>query len=149
VPLDGSQLAECVLPHLQDFGAGSGIGEVELVRVVNPVELHFKAALPVNATEEDKLNAEAKSEAEEYLQKTRIKVESWGFKVTTKVLVGPVADSLADYLKKTDADLMMLATHGRSGPSRWFWGSVAEKLLRSSCIPVFLVRPPECTLGTK
>jgi|WetSurMetagenome_2_1015567.scaffolds.fasta_scaffold555863_1 nucleotide-binding universal stress UspA family protein len=147
VPLDGSPLAECVLPHLKDFGAGSEIGEVELVRVAYPVELHFKAALPFDTKDEERLNKAGVKEAGEYLERVKSKVESWGFKVTTKVLIGPVADTLSDYLNKREPDLLLLATHGRSGPSRWIWGSVADKLLRSSSMPVFLVRPPGCNLG--
>jgi nucleotide-binding universal stress UspA family protein len=145
VPLDGSPLAECVLPHLNNFG--TEIGEVELVRVACPIELHFKAALPFDARDEEKLNQAEVKEAGEYLQRVKSKLESWGLKVTTTVLIGQVADTLAEYLHKKEPDLLMLATHGRSGPSRWIWGSVADKVLRSSDIPVFLIRPPGCNLG--
>ncbi len=147
VPLDGSELAECVLPHLKEFAAGSGIDQVDLVRVAAPFELHYKAALPFDTKEETKLNQAEVKEAEEYLRKVKAKLDSWGLNVTTRVLVGPIADTLADYLKKSNADLLLLATHGRSGPSRWIWGSIAEKLLRSSTMPVFLVRPSGCNLG--
>jgi nucleotide-binding universal stress UspA family protein len=147
VPLDGSKLAECVLPHLKEFAAASGIDEVELVRVAPPIELHYKAALPFDSKDETKMNQAEVKEAEEYLKKTRAAIEAWGLKVTTKVLVGPVAESLIDYMKKTNPDLLLLTTHGRSGASRWIWGSVAEKLLRSSTMPVFLVRPASCTMG--
>jgi nucleotide-binding universal stress UspA family protein len=147
VPLDGSQLAECVLPHLKDFGSGAEIGEVELVRVAHSIELHFKAALPFDAKDEEKMNQSEVKEAEEYLRRVKSKLESWGLRVTTTVLKGPAAETLADYLKKKEPDLLLLATHGRSGPSRWIWGSVADKVLRSSDMPVFLVRPPGCNLG--
>ena len=145
VPLDGSPLAECVLPHLKNFG--TEIGEVELVRVACPIELHFKAALPFEAKDEERLNRAEVKESEEYLKRVKTKLESWGFKVTTTVLIGPAADTLADYLNQKGPDLLLLATHGRSGPSRWIWGSVADKVLRSSDIPVFLIRPPGCNLG--
>jgi len=147
VPLDGSSLAECVLPHLEAFASSSQIEEVELVRVVPPIEMHYKAALPFDEREEKQLNQAAVKEAEEYLQKTKTKLEASHMRVSTQVLVGTVADALADYLKKSNADLLLLATHGRSGPSRWVWGSVADKILRSTSIPVFLVRPSGCNLG--
>lgn len=145
VALDGSPLAECVLPHLKNFG--TEIGEVELVRVASPIELHFKAALPFDAKDEEKMNQAEVKEAGEYLQRVKSKLESWGLKVTTTVLIGQVADTLSEYLHKKQPDLLLLATHGRSGPSRWIWGSVADKVLRSSDIPVFLIRPPGCNLG--
>jgi nucleotide-binding universal stress UspA family protein len=65
-------------------------------------------------------------------------------KVETKVLVGSVANSLVEYVKEGTFDLVVIATHGRSGPGRWVWGSTADRLLRSSCIPVFMMRVPGC-----
>jgi nucleotide-binding universal stress UspA family protein len=44
-------------------------------------------------------------------------------------------------------DLIIIATHGRSGVSRWVWGSVADRILRSSCVPVLMVRAPGCVPG--
>jgi nucleotide-binding universal stress UspA family protein len=147
VPLDGSPLAECVLPHLQSIAGTSLIEEVELIRVVAPLELHYKAASPIDAKQEHLLNQAARQEAEEYLRNTRDKLKISNAKVTTTILTGSAADALADHLKKSNADLLLLATHGRSGISRWIWGSVADKILRSSNIPVFLVRPPGCNTG--
>ena len=45
-----------------------------------------------------------------------------------------------------DRDLV-IATHGRSGVSRWVWGSVADRILRSACVPVLMVRAPGCVPG--
>jgi nucleotide-binding universal stress UspA family protein len=45
-----------------------------------------------------------------------------------------------------DFDLIIIATHGRSGVSRWVWGSVAERILRSACVPVLMVRAPGCVI---
>ena len=55
-----------------------------------------------------------------------------------------MADSLADYAVNTDVDLIVIASHGRSGVSRWVMGSVAEKMVRSSSVPVLMVRAPGC-----
>ena len=148
VPLDGSALAECVLPHLEAIASNCHITTVELVRVVPPLEMHYRAVLPFDVQQEKQLNQAAVKEAEDYLSAIKARLDASRMTVITKVLLGPVADVLSDYIQKSGADLLILATHGRSGPSRWFWGSVADKLLRSCCIPVFLVRPSGCIHGS-
>jgi nucleotide-binding universal stress UspA family protein len=62
-------------------------------------------------------------------------------------MVGKVAESIADYATKNGVDLIIIATHGRSGVSRWVWGSVADRVLRSACVPVLMVRAPGCVPG--
>ena len=58
----------------------------------------------------------------------------------TSVLVGPVADKLVDYVDANEIDLVLIATHGRSGISRWVRGSIADRVLRSARAPVLMVR---------
>jgi nucleotide-binding universal stress UspA family protein len=146
VTLDGSELAESVLPHLEAVASNCQITTVELVQAVPPLEMHYKAALPYDERQEKEFNRAAISDAENYLKQIKARLDASRMTVTTKVLSGPVADTLADYVNKSSADLLLMATHGRSGPSRWVWGSTAERLLHSSCIPVFLVRPPNCSI---
>jgi len=66
-----------------------------------------------------------------------------GTELHSEVLVGRVADSLADYTEKNDIDLILIATHGRSGVTRWVRGSIADKILHSSNAPVLMVRAPD------
>jgi nucleotide-binding universal stress UspA family protein len=145
VPLDGSELAESVLPHLEAVASNCQITTVELIRVVPPIEMHYKAALPINTQQEKQINEAALKEAEDYLLKVKARLDASRMTVVTKVLSGEVANQMVEYIEKSGVDLLLIATHGRSGVSRWVWGSVADKLLRSSCIPVFVVRPPGCT----
>ena len=63
-------------------------------------------------------------------------------KFQTEVIAGNVADSLIDYAEDNDIDLILIATHGRSGVSRWVRGSIADRILRASRIPVLMVRAP-------
>lgn len=144
VPLDGSNLAESVLPHLEAVASNCQITTVELIRVVPPLEMHYKAALPINEKQEKQLNEAALKEAENYLLNVKSRLDASRMSISIKVLPGEAANELVNYLEKSGADLLLIATHGRSGVSRWVWGSVADKLLRTSCIPVFIVRPPEC-----
>jgi nucleotide-binding universal stress UspA family protein len=57
------------------------------------------------------------------------------------------SSGIADYAEKHGLDLIMIATHGRSGISRWVYGSVADRVLCSACVPVLMVRAPGCTPG--
>jgi nucleotide-binding universal stress UspA family protein len=144
VPLDGSELAESVLPHLEAVASNCQITTVELIRVVPSIEMHYKAALPIDSRQEKQINEAALKDAENYLLKVKAGLDASRMTVVVKALSGEVANQLVEYIEKSGVDLLIIATHGRSGVSRWVWGSVADKLLRSSCIPVFIVRPPGC-----
>ena len=96
-----------------------------------------------------KLDAEHKAEAEKYIQEVAKNAQKIGVKASGKVIkrTEGVAEDLAEHAKKSGADLIVIATHGRSGPSKWVWGSVADRTLRSSCVPVLMVRAPGCVAG--
>jgi nucleotide-binding universal stress UspA family protein len=147
VPMDGSQLAECVLPHVEAIALACRVGTVELVRVVPLIELHIKGAMPFDDNEEKEFNEEAAKEAKTYLNKVKKMLAKKGIPVTTKVLTGPTAKVLADHIDKSAADLVIVSTHGRSGPSRWVWGSIADRLLHSTCTPILMIRAPGCIPG--
>jgi len=71
-----------------------------------------------------------------------------GVEFQTEVIVGTVAESLIDYTEVNNIDIILIATHGRSGVSRWVRGSIADRILRGSSIPVLMVRAPG-TVGEK
>lgn len=141
VPLDGSELAECVIPHVEAFIEGLQLVEVVFVRVVEPFKLPVSSGYTdIEQLKEDEISRE--SSAKEYLVKVvgRLKYEKTALR--SEVLTGMVADSLADYARENSIDLIIIATHGRSGVTRWVRGSIADKILRSSNIPVLMVRAP-------
>ncbi|MFC1799207.1 universal stress protein [Thermodesulfobacteriota bacterium] len=70
-----------------------------------------------------------------------------GVELKTEVLVGKVADRLADYAEKNHIDMILIATHGRSGISRWVRGSIAERVLRFANVPVLMVRAAGKSVG--
>jgi len=146
VPLDGSELAECVIPHVEAVAGGSSGAEVVFVRAVEPFHLRSGAA-HFNEEQKKQIDAKAEADAEEYLNGLASRLQLGGMKVRTEVLYGNIADTLADYATGKDIDLIIIATHGRSGISRWVWGSVADRILRSACIPVLMVRAPGCVSG--
>ncbi len=151
VPLDGSDLAECVLSHVEVIAKGCQIVDVILVRVVEPVQMPH--SVPGRGefafSEKDLKNIEEhrKEAAEEYLDNLANRLKFDGAKLHAQVLYGQAAESLAEYSETNNIDLIVIATHGRSGVSRWVWGSVADRILRSSCVPVMMVRAPGCVPG--
>ena len=149
VPLDGSDLAERVLPHVQNCMEGFQPDSVVFVRVVEPVPTIFDdtAAISSSTSREkmiaytQKVEEERKSAAAEYLDGVRHRMKGEGVDLRSEVLVGRVAERLAEYIESQAMDLIIIATHGRSGISRWVRGSIAERVLSSSRIPVLMVRP--------
>jgi nucleotide-binding universal stress UspA family protein len=155
VPLDGSELAECVLPHVESIAKGCGVANVVFVRVVEPVHLPvgtgsaggeaFTEADAAKVREnEDERNKKA---AKQYLDDIKKRSKYDGADLKTEVIMGKPAESIAEYAEKKGVGLIVIATHGRSGISRWVYGSVADRILRSACVPVLMVRAPGCTPG--
>jgi nucleotide-binding universal stress UspA family protein len=153
VPMDGSDLAECVIPHVTAIISAFKSKEVILVRVVNPV------MLPVSVPAQDdfgfteknrhQLGASRKKAAEVYLKKMADSMDIPGTIINFILLEGNPANMLADYANENEVDLIVIASHGRSGVSRWVMGSVAERIVRTSCVPVLMVRAPGCESGAK
>ena len=149
VPLDGSELAECVLPQVEAITTGCQVSTVEFVRVAEPIEiLDGESRLALNEEQWRQFEKNRITDAEQYLAQLVQRLDFKGAQLETKVLIGKAADTLADYADKNDFDLIVIATHGRSGISRWVWGRVAERILRSACVPVLMVRAPGCVIGT-
>ncbi len=142
VPLDGSELAECVLPHAEAIATGCSVAGVTLVRVVPPLKLHGGAESHINPEETQRLEADSVEVAGGYLEEKARELGEKGIAVSTEVLFGGVLDQLIAYIEKTGVDLVVIATHGRSGVSRLFLGSVADRLVHHSPVPVLVVRAP-------
>ena len=148
VPLDGSELAECVLPHVETITKGCGSREVIFIRAVEPFQ-RPSGFSEVTFSEEDlkRINTESINLAKTYLDQIVNRVKHDNVNVKSEVLTGKAGESIAEYATKNEVDLTIIATHGRSGISRWVWGSVADRLLRSACVPVLMVRAPGCVPG--
>ncbi|MFC1869991.1 universal stress protein [Chloroflexota bacterium] len=146
VPLDGSELAECVLPHVEGVVKGCQAKEVIFVRVAEPVPLAiFGEEFLGDAREWQRIGEQNQAAAENYLKRLVGQLQYGNIKIQSEVLMGGrTADIIADYATKNEVDLIVIATHGRSGISRWVWGSVADRVLRAACAPVLMVRPPGC-----
>ncbi len=147
VPLDGSKLAECVLPHVQSIVTGCGAASVVLLRAVPEGVAGGRG--PTFFTDREWKEIEARSEAgaKEYLDRLAASLKWPGTTVQAVVVEGSPADVIAGYVEKNAIDLVVIATHGRSGISRIALGSVADRVLRAVSVPVLMVRPKECVAG--
>ena len=143
VPLDGSKLAECVLPHVETLVRASE-GKVIFVRVVEPccptAEDAGDYAFPDEVVR--RIEAKNSADADSYLKQVIAKGRYDAPRAEAVVLNGTAVETLAEYAAQNHVDLIVMATHGLSGVSRWVWGSVADRILRSARIPVLIVRPP-------
>jgi len=143
VPLDGSQVAECVMPHIETIAKKSA-AKVELVSVIEPLEIPTRGHIAISDDEIKQIDAAGKREATKYLDQVSTRLTKAGIKVETVILSGNAADRLVRYAVNNGVDLIIMATHGRSGISKLFWGSVAEKILRAVDIPVLLIKTATC-----
>ena len=147
VPLDGSELAECVFPHVDKFIASGQVHTVALVRVVEPAPTRFDDTAALSSKTRDQIiegariiEEDRQARAAEYLKAAGGRLKRDGVIIKTEVLCGRVADCLVDFIEANGVDLIIIATHGRSGISRWVRGSVADRILRFSRIPVLMVQ---------
>lgn len=130
VPLDGSITAEGVLPHVRRLARSTG-SEIVLAQAV-PVagvdggEAVFRAAVQAGT---------------DYLAGVKDRLESAGLRTRLVVRAGGAPETILGLIAETRATLLAVATHGRTGAQRLVLGSVAEKLLRSTPVPVLAVRP--------
>jgi len=132
VPLDGSKLSEKVLPQVELLAKQSN-AEVILLRVVPfswPNEfLHVREM-------GDKLD----KEASDYLFTINAKLVEKGISGECCVHEGSVPEIVCDFAKENEIDLIAMSTHGRRGVKRWALGSVADKVIQTSSVPVLLYR---------
>jgi nucleotide-binding universal stress UspA family protein len=138
IPLDGSQFSESIIPRALDLGRLSGAG-YSLLRVIElPMTDWGNGVATLTA-----INIDAWiEEGEQYLKRLAAPLQAEGLQVTTAVTVGWPAQTILDYARDHAIDLIVLATHGRSGAARLLLGSVADKVVRGAAVPVLLQRPP-------
>jgi nucleotide-binding universal stress UspA family protein len=148
VPLDGSALAECVIPHIESI-AKPWKSDVELISVVEPIEIPTRGKIALDDEDLKQINNELKQETHKYLLNVARRLENAGISAESIIIVGKTAESLIEYTNDNDVDLIIMATHGRSGISKWFWGSITEKVLRAVNIPVLLIKATESCKDNK
>ncbi len=138
MPLDGSILAETVLPHVQAL-AERDDSEIMLLRVaVEPMyDLLFTGAKLAAATRE---NAKARYlEAKIYIDSIGAGLKQSGFKVTTEVREGMVADAILGCAEESGVDLLVLSAHGHGKHEGSALGSITYRIVHGAHVPVLLI----------
>jgi nucleotide-binding universal stress UspA family protein len=162
VPLDGSELAEGVLPYVEEICQRCEPVEVILFQVVSPppgrpgavyrvLDDQFPTVrLPDSSVDvemarhpiyRDQEFASVRAEVENVLAGAIQRLCDGGVNTRVEMAFGRPADEIVDYAERENVDLIAMSTHGRSGLTRWILGSVADKVLHGTHVPILLVRP--------
>jgi nucleotide-binding universal stress UspA family protein len=150
VPLDGSKLAECALPCAEELAKACNAEQVVLASVTERIQGYSPVDEPGQPFEQRLIpQAVGKKEktAQRYLDRIASALKAKGVKVQTEVLLGNPAEEITFFAKHQGIDLIVMSSHGRSGPSRWAHGSVADKVFRASSVPILMVKAPGCVAG--
>ncbi len=185
VPLDGSKLAECALPYMEEIARGCKTKDVVLVSITERVsgqtsaseiqaaygstdrtdlrgvgsDVTVTSASEIQGASAGRMNlsgagsdvavtlGKKERQAQRYLGKLEKALTAKGINVQAEVLIGNPAEEIAKFAENNGVDLIIMSSHGRSGPSRWAFGSVADKVFRASCVPVLMIKAPNCIPG--
>jgi len=168
VPLDGSEFAECVIPYVEELCQRCNPVEIVLIQVIRPPSgrsLSDPIARPLiydypvlrlpdpppeintklHRTFQDQEIASARAQVEATLLPVAKRFCDGGAFTRVAVGFGRPAEQIVEFAEQQRMDLIVMSTHGRSGLSRWVFGSVAEKVLRGTHLPILLVRPEGAT----
>ncbi len=154
VALDGSSLSEVMLEPAASLTAGlaraaSQQGTLQLMRVVDIPSGYGKFRSTVDSFYDAQMRAEAKQEYEQYLETVAKRfsegeLAKYNLAVTTVVATDPdVAEAIVQTAEQEKVDFTAMATHGRGGVQRWALGSITERVLHATMVPLFIMRPQE------
>jgi len=138
VPLDGSKRAEKILPHVEQLAKVFDSHLILMMAVapmgyaIDPQSSHVEVSL-----EEAQWRLK---EAQGYLDAVKLKLERKGLHASACAEIGPVVDTIIEVARKHGADLIAMASHGRTGLSRVLYGSVASGVLQRVNRPLLLIR---------
>lgn len=140
VPLDGSEVAECVMPHVVSIATGCSVSKITLIRIIP--ELHMYGGIETRFSPEERQHLEEDSieVATAYLEEKAQTLREKGAYVEVKVLEGNIIEKMVEFTENNGVDLIIIATHGRSGVGRMVLGSVADRLFHIAPVPILMVR---------
>ena len=139
VPLDGSAVAEGVLPHAKSLAYSEGAELILLTVAANPAIDYLFSDPGIAETAVQEQVEKSKS----YISTIEKELSTAGFKVSTLMRVGSVAEVILSVAEELQVDVIAMSTHGRTGAARWLLGSVAERVVHNSNVPVLLIRVKE------
>ena len=134
VPLDGSGLAETALVHVEILLEKQVAKEAIFLRVID-------TAAESLYNLEKSIKERIEKETREYLDNVADAFRKRGVNTQIVVLYGDIAETILQYTERNGVEIIVMSTHGRTGIFRFFAGSVAEKVMRYSAVPVLIVPP--------
>lgn len=140
VPLDGSDLAEQILPYAGALASRLDL-PLELLHVVDPEALRVTREQEEQGIFVDKLEQRVESWALAYLNALARRLSEQGMTATVKVTLGTPDQAIVAAAQHNGRDMIAMATHGRAGIARAVLGSVADKVLHAGHMPLLLFRP--------
>ena len=147
IPLDGSKIGEAALPYVEELVSNLSPRvkvEITLLQVVSLLTYYAvagEAVAPISYTEKEM--EQIQQEARDYLNRVGEGIRSKRVSVEIRVGIGSAADEIIKAADEINVDLIAMSTHGRSGISRWAFGSVTDHVLRGGHKPVLVVRVPK------
>jgi nucleotide-binding universal stress UspA family protein len=133
VPLDGSTVAEAALTPAVEMARSAG-AKLVLLRAAEAHTLPMADVVTAQVT--------VMRETQDYLAGARDRVMEAGIKdVEMSAWYGPAVAAIADAARYRRADLIVMSSHGRSGVARLVMGSVTERVLRATTVPILVIRP--------
>jgi len=143
-PLDGSQTAECTLNYVRTLAKGFPGLHVELLYVIDAVCLRFNGDIEMSQSACMERLGGVKEWANKYLAEKAEELRRDKISVRFAVREGIPAINIIDYADENKIDLIIMSTHGQSGFARFVLGSVADKVIHYSTVPVLITLPRGC-----
>ncbi len=147
VALDGSDLAERVLPHVEELASKLGSSVIAFQAIVPAETIMAETATGFTgmaaagpAVDPTPIIEAERSTAAEYLGRIAGRLRGRGLNVEAEIAEGNASDAIVEAARSHNANLIAMTTHGRSGLGRLVFGSVAEGVLHHAPCPVLLVR---------
>ncbi|MFV9504456.1 MAG: universal stress protein [Oscillochloridaceae bacterium umkhey_bin13] len=139
VPLDGSALAEQILPHVQTL---ANVGTRPRLTLLRAVPREYPDVVEGGTVTNQVINPmdELLAEAQSYLEQVAKKLRSEGIEVHCEVLIRHPAEAIIEFANQTKPDLIAIATHGRGGIVRLLHGSITETIMHATPAPMLVVR---------
>jgi nucleotide-binding universal stress UspA family protein len=144
VPLDGSKRAEAILPYVQEL-ARRFDAHVIFLRVVEPVPVPVSVTSGIAPSVElmqEAVDRQAR-EIDNYLSALKGEFRELQIKTDTEIVYGSTVNEIVDAASREGVDLIAIGSHGRTGLSQVFYGSVATGVLHKAMCPVLVIRADE------
>jgi nucleotide-binding universal stress UspA family protein len=137
VPLDGSERAETILPHVEDLASKHDESQVVLLQVLEPPPEIYMAGSPLVDQETiDRIVGDTRK----YLETVQKRLREKGIESHVHVRVGPIVGTIIDLAQQEKVDLIAIASHGRTGLPAVFYGSVAVGVLHRAESSLLIIR---------